>query len=203
MVKCSKTFIKRTARNALVRAYFGDKFLKSKTKVQELRYAKGSVDNIIYRRRKRKKLEEKNMVKSTKKGCFIIILLIVTSSFLFGLKPTPEGVGGATKIKFPLSNKNLQHITKHTIQGIKEQAKHLTDSQLAKKLKDTSFFNPKWSKAKVNKYVQEAYNTLRLEGKTGLNTYKVGGETIEIFIHPDGSFGSAYGHYNFTIKDIR
>ena len=48
-----------------------------------------------------------------------------------------------------------------------------------------------------------AYNDLKNQGKTGNLTYEIGGEIIDVFIHPDGQFGSVYGRHKFTVEDIR
>ncbi|WP_342544046.1 hypothetical protein [Lysinibacillus sp. FSL W7-1291] len=106
------------------------------------------------------------------------------------------------EISYPLSSTNKKHINKHNIESLKQQSKYLSDSQLADKL-ESSFFNPKWSKDDINKYAEIAYNDLKSQGKTGNLTYEIGGEIIDVFIHPDGQFGSVYGRHKFTVEDIR
>ena len=71
----------------------------------------------------------------------------------------PGGRNAADVIQ--LSKNSIQHIKKHTFEGMSEQAKYLTDEQLADKLANTPFFNKNWSQDEVVKYTQEAYNTLR------------------------------------------
>ena len=109
--------------------------------------------------------------------------------------------GGLDVIK--LSKNNIQHIKKHTFEGMAEQAKYLTDEQLANKLANTTFFNKNWSQDEVVKYTQEAYNTLRSQGKTGLHSVEINGEIINVFIKDDGAFDTAYGVYQYTIDDFR
>lgn len=53
------------------------------------------------------------------------------------------GESGTDVIK--LSKNNIQHIKNHTFEGMAEQAKYLTDEQLANKLANTTFFNKNWS----------------------------------------------------------
>lgn len=110
---------------------------------------------------------------------------------------------GSGKIEYPLSNGNKQHIKKHTYQGMKEQAKYLTDEQLAKNLEKNSFFNPDWSIDDINKYAEEAYDALRRQGLTGNLTYEINGEIFEVFIHPDGGFGTVVGQHKLSIGDFR
>ena len=110
---------------------------------------------------------------------------------------------GKTCEGIPLSKNNIQHIKKHTFLGIKEQAKFLTDKQLADKLSAKSFFNKNWSNEDVIKYTQEAYNILISQGKTGLQSIIVNNEVIKVFIKNDGSFDSAYGIYKYGINDFR
>ncbi|WP_141770106.1 hypothetical protein [Bacillus sp. OV322] len=112
------------------------------------------------------------------------------------------GGAGKVEIKYPLSSTNKKHINKHNIESIKQQYKYLSDSQLADKL-ESSFFNPKWSDDEINKYAEIAYNDLKNQGKTGKQTYEIGGEIIDVFIHPDGQLGSVYGRHKFTVEDIR
>ncbi|WP_081811087.1 WXG100 family type VII secretion target [Bacillus sp. UNC437CL72CviS29] len=107
------------------------------------------------------------------------------------------------EIKYPLSSKNIKHMNKHNIDSIKVQSKYLSDKQLAEKLGD-SFFNPKWSKEEINKYSEIAYNDLKSQGKAGdVFEYEIAGEKINVFIHPDGRFGTAYGNHRFTVDEIR
>ncbi|WIV19856.1 WXG100 family type VII secretion target [Paenibacillus polygoni] len=106
------------------------------------------------------------------------------------------------EIKYPLSTTNKKHINKHNIESIAQQSKYLSDDQLADKL-ESSFFNPKWSKEEINKYAEIAYNHLKSQGKTGHLTYEIEGEIIEVFIHPDGQFGTVYGRHKFTVGDIK
>jgi len=117
-------------------------------------------------------------------------------------KPAENKGTGNSEIKYPLSSTNKKHINKHNIESIKQQSKYLSDSQLADKL-ESSFFNPKWSQEDKNKYAEIAYNDLKNQGKTGNLTYEIGGEIIDVFIHPDGQFGSVYGRHKFTVEDIR
>ena len=80
----------------------------------------------------------------------------------------PGGGSGIDVIQ--LSKNNIQNIKKHTFEGMLEQAKYLTDEQLANKLANTSFFNKNWSQDEVVKHTQEAYNILRSQGKTGIHS---------------------------------
>ncbi|WP_146553496.1 hypothetical protein [Rummeliibacillus sp. SL167] len=125
---------------------------------------------------------------------------------IFMAKMEARGSGtkgtGNSEIKYPLSSTNKKHINKHNIESIKQQSKYLSDSQLADKL-ESSFFNPKWSQEDINKYAEIAYNDLKNQGKTGNLTYEIGGEIIDVFIHPDGQFGSIYGRHKFAVEDIR
>ena len=105
----------------------------------------------------------------------------------------PGGGSGIDVIQ--LSKNNIQHIKKHTFEGMLEQAKYLTDEQLANKLANTSFFNKNWSQDEVVKYTQEAYNILRSQGKTGIHSVEINGEIINVFIKDDGTFDTAYGEY--------
>ena len=102
-----------------------------------------------------------------------------------------------------LSKNNIQHIKKHTFEGMAEQAKYLTDEQLANKLANTTFFNKNWSQDEVVKYTQEAYNTLRGQGKIGLHSVEINGEIINVYIKDDGAFDTAYGVYQYTVDDFR
>lgn len=112
------------------------------------------------------------------------------------------GIGSGTDI-IELSNSNIQHIKKHTFEGMSEQANYLTDEQLANKLNNTSFFNKDWSQDEIIKYTQEAYNTLRSQGKIGLQSIEINGETINVFIKEDGTFDTAYGVYKYNVDDFR
>ena len=109
--------------------------------------------------------------------------------------------GSAGAIEF--SKNNIQHIKKHTFEGMSEQAKYLTDKQLTDRLNKTSFFNKNGSQSEVIQYSQEAYNILRNEGKTGLQSIEMNGEIINVFIKDDGAFDTAYGGYTYTIDDFR
>ena len=102
-----------------------------------------------------------------------------------------------------LSNSNIQHIKKHTFDGMAEQANYVTDEQLSNKINNTSFFNRDWSQDEIIKYTQEAYNTLRSQGKTGLQSIEINGEIINVFIKEDGTFDTAYGVYKYTVDDFR
>ncbi len=104
---------------------------------------------------------------------------------------------------FTLSKNNIQHFKKHTFDGMAEQAKYLTDENLAKKLNKTTFFNKDLSEEKIIQYTQEAYNILRSQGKTGLNSIEVNGEIIHVCIKADGTFDTAYGIYKYDVKDFR
>ena len=57
----------------------------------------------------------------------------------------PGGRNAADVIQ--LSKNSIQHIKKHTFEGMSEQAKYLTDEQLADTLANTPFFNKKQEKA--------------------------------------------------------
>lgn len=102
-----------------------------------------------------------------------------------------------------LSKNNIQHIVKHTFDGMVEQAKYLTDEQLIKRLNNTSFFNKNWSLDEIIEYVQKAYNILRSQGKTGLQSIEINGEIIYVFIKEDGAFDTAYGVYKYIIDNFR
>ncbi|MBR1693098.1 MAG: EndoU domain-containing protein [Lachnospiraceae bacterium] len=84
-----------------------------------------------------------------------------------------------------------------------EQAKYLTDEQLANKLSGTSFFNKNWTDEEVIKYTQEAYNILRSQNKTGLQSIEINNEIIYVFIKEDGGFDTAYGIYKYVVEDFR
>lgn len=84
-----------------------------------------------------------------------------------------------------------------------EQAKYLDDAQLATKLKDNTFFNPNWSANEINRYAEIAYNDLLHQGKTGSLEYFINGEKLTVYINADGSFGTVYGHYTYTVDQIR
>ena len=113
----------------------------------------------------------------------------------------PGGRNAADVIQ--LSKNSIQHIKKHTFEGMSEQAKYLTDEQLADKLANTPFFNKNWSHDEVVKYTQEAYNTLRSQAKTGIHSVEINGEIINVFIKDDGTFDTAYGVYQYTVDDFR
>lgn len=102
-----------------------------------------------------------------------------------------------------LSKNNIQHIKKHTFDGMKEQANHLTDQQLAQKLEKTTFFNKNWSDNEVAKYTEEAYNKLKNQGKVGTHAVEVNNETIIVCIKADGTFDTAYGVYKYNVSDFR
>ena len=102
----------------------------------------------------------------------------------------------------PLSNSNIQHMKKHTFEGMREQARHLTDAQLQAKLNQT-FFNRSWSLNEVTRHTQNAFNYLRSQGiVNGTHQIVVGGETINIVIR-DGRFITAWGNHQFTVSDFR
>ena len=109
--------------------------------------------------------------------------------------------GGSGVIE--LSKNNVKHIKKHIFEDVAEQAKYLTDEQLASKLADVTFFTKEWSHEEVVKYTQEAYNILRSQGKIGLHSVEVNGEIIKVFIKDDGAFDTAYGVYKYTVDDFR
>lgn len=109
------------------------------------------------------------------------------------------------EIKNPLSKRNIKHIqTRHNINSLTSQAEYLTDTQLAEKLKDQSFFNSKWSADDINKYSEIAYNDLLNQGKKGgLFEYSINGEKLNVYIHSDGTFGTVYGNYKYSVQEIR
>ena len=121
----------------------------------------------------------------------------------------PDGAISWLKTEHPsnsniqLTQNNIQHIKKHTFLGMSEQAKHLTDEQLGKKLSTTSFFNKAWTDEEVVRYTQEAYNILRAQNKVGLNSVEIHNETIFVFIKDNGVFDTAYGVYKYSINDFR
>ena len=84
-----------------------------------------------------------------------------------------------------------------------KQANYLTDEQLANKLNNTSFFNKEWSQNDVIKYTQDAYNTLKSQGKTGLQSIEINGEIINVFIKEDGTFDTAYGTHKYNVSNFR
>lgn len=84
-----------------------------------------------------------------------------------------------------------------------KQANYLTDKQLANKLNNISFFSKDWSQDEIIRYTQEAYNILRSQGKTGLQSIEINGEIINVFIKDDGTFDTAYGIYKYTVDDFR
>ena len=112
-------------------------------------------------------------------------------------------VDDAVEVTVKLSNKNIQHIKKHTFEGMVEQAKYLTDEQLAAKLSNNTFFNKNWSSDEVIQYVQQGYNYLISQGKTGKNAVTINDEIIYIITKDDGTFDTAYGIYEYTVKDFR
>ena len=108
------------------------------------------------------------------------------------------------EIKKTLSKKNQSHINKHNIDSLKNQSQYLTESQLAEKLDGNSFFNPNWTGDDINKYTEIAYNDLLSQGKKGDTfLYKINGEEINIYIQPDGGFGTAYGKYQYTLDQFK
>ncbi|MBP2100448.1 pre-toxin TG domain-containing protein [Enterococcus rivorum] len=120
-----------------------------------------------------------------------------------------EKVGGSkipdVEIKTPLSKRNIKHIqTRHNVDSIKYQAEYLSDAQLAEKLKDQTFFNSKWTADTITKFSEIAYNDLLSQGKKGgLFEYSISGEKLNVYIHNDGTFGSVYGSYTYSVQDIR
>ena len=115
-----------------------------------------------------------------------------------------EGEDGTDNTEIiELSNKSIQHIKKHTFDGMAEQAEHLTDEQLAQKLKNTTFFSKSWTFEEVIEYTQTAYNILRNHGVTGKTAIGINGEIIYIIINDDGTFESAFGIYEYTVQDFR
>lgn len=125
-----------------------------------------------------------------------------------GMMPSGELVDGSQYVGgnsdiVELSNSNIQHIKKHTFDGMAKQANYLTDKQLANKLNNISFFSKDWSQDEIIRYTQEAYNILRSQGKTGLQSIEINGEIINVFIKDDGTFDTAYGIYKYTVDDFR
>ncbi|WP_223556222.1 pre-toxin TG domain-containing protein [Lysinibacillus sphaericus] len=119
-------------------------------------------------------------------------------------QPNPNKDPNKIEITNPLSQDNIKHIQKrHNINTFLNQAKYLTDAQLENKLNNKSFFNPEWSVEEINKYSEIAYNDLLNQGKRGRLTYEINGETLTVFIHEDGNFGSVYGNHKFTVQEIR
>ncbi|MGL9893567.1 transposase [Enterococcus sp. DIV0806c] len=118
-----------------------------------------------------------------------------------------EEVGGAisdVKIKRPLSKNNQSHINKHNINSLKKQSQFLTENQLTEKLDGTSFFNSNWTSEDIKKYTEIAYNDLLSQGKKGDTfLYKINGEEINIYIQPDGGFGTSYGKYRYTLEEFK
>lgn len=49
----------------------------------------------------------------------------------------------------------------------------------------------------------EAYNVLRSQGKTGLQSIGIHGDVIIVYIKEDGTFDTAYGIYNYKLEDFR
>ncbi|MBO0471480.1 hypothetical protein JZO66_13070 [Enterococcus sp. DIV0242_7C1] len=109
------------------------------------------------------------------------------------------------EITNPLSKRNIKHIqTRHNVNSIKSQADYLSDTQLAEKLKDQSFFNSRWTTNEITNYSEIAYNDLLKQGKKGgLFEYVINGEKLNVYIHNDGTFGSVYGNYQYSVQDIR
>ncbi|MED1619954.1 hypothetical protein [Bacillus pseudomycoides] len=107
------------------------------------------------------------------------------------------------EITIPLSKRNSEHIRQHTLDSVIKQSKYLDDAKLAQKLAKDSYFNPDWNLEEVNKYAEIAYNDLLNQGKRGRLEYEINGEILDVFIHPDGKFGSVYGRYKYTVEDIR
>lgn len=109
------------------------------------------------------------------------------------------------EIKNPLSKRNIKHIqTRHNVNSLVTQAEYLTDAQLAEKIKDQSFFNSKWTADDINKYSEIAYNDLLNQGKKGgLFEYSINGEKLNVYIHSDGTFGTVYGNYKYSVQEIR
>lgn len=65
------------------------------------------------------------------------------------------------------------------------------------------FFNPNWSQDKIVSNTEKAYNSLRLQGKTGLQSVNIDGEDIFVFIKSDGTFDTAYGTHVLKVEDFR
>ena len=102
-----------------------------------------------------------------------------------------------------LSNNDLQHIKKHSFEGMKEQSKYLTDSQLQTKLDGNTFFNKDWTMNDISKYTQQAYDSLIKQGLTnGTYSVNINGEIITVVIR-NGIFKTSYGNHVFTINDFR
>ncbi len=99
-----------------------------------------------------------------------------------------------------LSKSNIKHIGKHIPDEFANQVKYLSKEALERKLNKNTFFNPNWSKQQIISAVEEGYNTLSKQGLTGLQSYKVNGETIKIFIKSDGTLDSAYGLHKLTTE---
>lgn len=102
-----------------------------------------------------------------------------------------------------MSKRNSEHIKQHTLDSVIQQSKYLDDAKLSQKLAKDSYFNPNWSLEGINKYAEIAYNDLLSQGKTGRIEYEINGEILDVFIHPDGKFGSVYGGYKYTVEEIR
>ena len=120
--------------------------------------------------------------------------------------------GGKGKVKIESAGENnleilsksiRKHINKHNYNFVKEQAKYLDDVKLSEKLDGNTFFNKNWSEERIMKNVQIVYSDFKKQGKTGLNSFEIDGETIYLFIKPDGTLDSAYGTYVYTVKDFR
>ncbi|MCL1990368.1 MAG: EndoU domain-containing protein [Defluviitaleaceae bacterium] len=106
-------------------------------------------------------------------------------------------------LQITISNKTLQHIKKHTFDGMVQQAQHLTDTQLQAKLNKTSFFPKHWTMDDVAQHVQQAFNMLTSRGIThGTHTVIVNGEAITIHM-TNGNLNSAWGSHTFEVSDFR
>lgn len=121
-----------------------------------------------------------------------------------GLGKLVEAVGSKTVSKSGnLSASNVKHMSKHIPSEFEKQAVYLSDELLVKKLSKTTFFNPNWTQEQIISATEEAYNMLRSQGKTGLQSYKINGDEIMVFIKPDGTFDTAYGLHRLTIDFFR
>jgi filamentous hemagglutinin len=110
-----------------------------------------------------------------------------------------SSIGGGSKFQ-KLSQSSISHLGKHTASEFVQQVPYLSDEALSRILAKNSFFNPSWSKEQIIAATEEAYNALRSKGLTGLQSYIVNGETIKVFIKPDGTYDSAYGVYKLTME---
>ena len=102
-----------------------------------------------------------------------------------------------------LSNSSKRHIKKHSFEGMKEQAAHMTDEQLEAKLRTNTFFDKKLSYDQCIEYASKAYTILRKQNKTGRHTVKIKGELITVYIKENGEFDSAYGVHKYKVSDFR